>query len=347
MKAVVIHRHGTLDQVRIDDVPTPRIRRGEVLVETRAAALNHLDLFVVEGIPGIKQQLPHVLGSDAAGVVRQLGAGVEGLQAGDRVMLNPGIWCTECEFCQAGEQSLCARYGLVGEHGPGVYSEFFAAPARNLARIPDGVTFEEAAAFSLVNLTAWRMVCTRGRLKPGEDVFIHGIGGGVASAALAIAKLSGARIRVSSSSSEKLEQARRLGADFCYDYTQCDVAREVFRNTNRRGVDLVVEGPGASTWLQSLKMVRKGGRIVTCGATTGPNPATEIRLIFWKQIDILGSTMGNQQEFAEIVRLLGRRKLLPCIDRIFDFEDASAALEHLQSQRQFGKVVLRLDHAPS
>ena len=244
MKAVVIHRHGTLDQVRIDDVPTPRIRRGEVLVETRAAALNHLDLFVVEGIPGIKQQLPHVLGSDAAGVVRQLGAGVEGLQAGDRVMLNPGIWCTECEFCQAGEQSLCARYGLVGEHGPGVYSEFFAAPARNLARIPDGVTFEEAAAFSLVNLTAWRMVCTRGRLKPGEDVFIHGIGGGVASAALAIAKLSGARIRVSSSSSEKLEQARRLGADFCYDYTQCDVAREVFRNTNRRGVDLVVEGPG-------------------------------------------------------------------------------------------------------
>jgi NADPH:quinone reductase-like Zn-dependent oxidoreductase len=347
MKAILIHQHGTLDQVRIEDIPTPRLRAGEVLVETGAAALNHLDLFVVEGIPGIKQQMPHVLGSDAAGVVRRLGAGVEGLQVGDRVMLNPGIWCTECEFCQAGEQSLCARYGLVGEHGPGVYSEFFAAPARNLARIPDGVTFEEAAAFSLVNLTAWRMVCTRGRLKPGEDVFIHGIGGGVASAALAIAKLSGARIRVSSSSSEKLEQARRLGADFCYDYTQCDVAREVFRNTNRRGVDLVVEGPGASTWLQSLKMVRKGGRIVTCGATTGPNPATEIRLIFWKQIDILGSTMGNRNEFAEIVRLLGRRKLLPCIDRIFDFEDASAALEHLQSQRQFGKVVLRLDHAPS
>lgn len=341
MKAVLIHRHGTLDQVRIDEVPTPRARGGEVLVQTRAAALNHLDLFVLEGIPGIKQQLPHVLGSDAAGVVQQLGAGVEGLQVGDRVMLNPGIWCTECEFCEAGEQSLCVRYGLVGEHGPGVYSEYFAAPARNLVRIPDGVTFEEAAAFSLVNLTAWRMVCTRGRLRPGEDVFIHGIGGGVATAALAIAKLSGARVWVSSSSQEKLDLARSLGADFCYDYTQCDVAREVFRATNRRGIDLVVEGPGASTWLQSLKMARKGGRIVTCGATTGPNPATEIRLIFWKQIDILGSTMGNRNEFAEIVRLLGRRRLLPCIDRVFDFEDATAALERLQSQRQFGKVVLR------
>lgn len=347
MKAVVIRQHGTLDQVRIEDISTPRVREGEVLVETRAAALNHLDLFVVEGMPGVKQQLPHVLGSDAAGVVRELGAGVEGLQAGDRVMLNPGIWCTKCEFCQAGEQSLCARYGLVGEHGPGVYSEYFAAPARNLVPIPDGVTFEEAAAFSLVNLTAWRMVCTRGRLKPGEDVFIHGIGGGVATAALAVAKLSGARIWVSSSSPEKLEQARRLGADFCYDYTQCDVAREVYRKTNRRGIDLVVEGPGASTWLQSLKMVRKGGRIVTCGATTGPNPATEIRLIFWKQIDILGSTMGNRKEFAEIVRLLGRRELLPCIDRVFGFEDASAALERLQSQRQFGKVVLRFDRDPS
>ena len=341
MKAALIHRHGTLDRVRIEDVPRPSIGRGEVLVETRAAALNHLDLFVVEGMPGIKQQMPHILGSDAAGVVRRLGADVEGLQAGDRVMLNPGIWCTECEFCQAGEQSLCARYGLVGEHGPGVYSEYFAAPGRNLIRIPDGVTFEEAAAFSLVNLTAWRMVCTRGRLRPGEDVFIHGIGGGVATAALSIAKLSGANVWVSSSSPEKLDRARRLGADVCFDYTQCDVSREVYRRTNRRGVDLVVEGPGASTWLQSLKMVRKGGRIVTCGATTGPNPATEIRLIFWKQIDILGSTMGNHKEFAEIVRLLGRRKILPCIDRIFDFEDAPAALERLQSQRQFGKVVLR------
>ena len=341
MKAVLIHRHGTLDRVRIEDVPKPSIGRGEVLVETRAAALNHLDLFVVEGMPGIKQQMPHILGSDAAGMVRRLGADVEGLQVGDRVMLNPGIWCTECEFCQAGEQSLCARYGLVGEHGPGVYSEYFAAPGRNLIRIPDGITFEEAAAFSLVNLTAWRMVCTRGRLRPGEDVFIHGIGGGVATAALSIAKLSGANVWVSSSSPEKLERARRLGADVCFDYTQCDVSREVYRRTNRRGVDLVVEGPGASTWLQSLKMVRKGGRIVTCGATTGPNPATEIRLIFWKQIDILGSTMGNHKEFGEIVRLLGRRKLLPCIDRIFDFEDAPAALERLQSQRQFGKVVLR------
>lgn len=342
MKAVVIHQHGTLDQIGIEEIPVPQVQVGEVLIEAKAVALNHLDLFVLEGIPGIDQQMPHVLGSDAAGVVLKLGSGVEDFQVGDRVMLNPGLWCERCEFCQTGEQSLCIRYRLVGEHVSGVFSEYFAVPSKNLAKIPETVTFEQAAAFSLVTQTAWRMLQNRGRLRSGEDVFIHGIGGGVATAAFGIAKLLGARVFVSSSSRAKLEQASALGADFCYNYRECDVAREVSRATGRRGVDLVVEGPGASTWVQSLKMVRKGGRIVTCGATTGPNPATEIRLIFWKQIDILGSSMSNQKEYRKIVDLLSKGKLLPSIDRVFPLDEVRLALEHLQSQLQFGKVVLQL-----
>ena len=343
MHAAVIHRHGTLDELRFEEIDRPQVNPGQVLVRTRAVALNRLDLFVLEGIPGVHLKMPHVLGSDGAGIVEEVGQGVSRLEPGDEVMLNPGLSCGQCEFCVQGEHSLCARFSLMGEHTVGTFAEDFQAPEPNFEKIPSGVSFEEAAAFSLVTQTAWRMLKTRARLRAGEDVFIHGIGGGVASAALQIAVLSGARTFVSSSDESKLEQAGKLGADHCFNYSTVDVAKEVYKLTGKRGVDVVVEGPGAATWLQSLKMVRKGGRIVTCGATTGPNPQTELRLIFWKQIEILGSSMSSRHEYREIIELLSRGKLRPVIDKVFPLSRARDAIDFLQNQSQFGKIVLRID----
>ena len=343
MHAVVIHRHGTLNELRFEEIDRPQVNPGQVLVRARAVALNRLDLFVLDGIPGVQLKMPHVMGSDGAGIVEEVGKGVGRLQPGDEVMLNPGLSCGQCEFCVQGEHSLCTRFGLMGEHTGGTFSQYFQAPETNFEKIPSGVSFEEAAAFSLVTQTAWRMLKTRARLRAGEDVFIHGIGGGVASAALQIAVLSGARTLVSSASESKLEQARKLGAEHCFNYTTTDVAKEVYELTGKRGVDVVLEGPGSATWLQSLRMVRKGGRIVTCGATTGPNPQTELRLIFWKQIEILGSSMSSRREYQEIIALLSRGKLKPVIDRVFPLNQAKDALKHLESQSQFGKVVLRVE----
>ena len=343
MHAAVIHRHGTLDELHFQEIDRPQVDPGHILVRARAVALNRLDLFVLEGIPGVNLEMPHVMGSDGAGIVEEVGLGVSRLEPGDQVMLNPGLSCGQCEFCVQGEHSLCIGFGLMGEHTGGTFAQYFQAPEANFERMPSGVSFEEAAAFSLVTQTAWRMLKTRARLRAGEDGFIHGIGGGVASAALQIAVLSGARTFVSSSSETKLEQARELGADHCFNYTTADVAKEVYKLTGKRGVDVVVEGPGAATWLQSLKMVRKGGRIVTCGATTGANPQTELRLIFWKQIEILGSSMSSRREYQEIIELLSKGKLRPVIDRVFPLSQARDAIEFLQNQSQFGKIVLQVE----
>ena len=342
MKALAIPHHGTIEDVQILDLDTPSPGEGQVLVRTRAAALNRLDLFVVAGLPGVKLHMPHVLGSDGAGEVAEVGSGVKDLEAGDRVMLNPGIWCDRCEFCRQGEQSLCLRLRLVGEHSAGTMGEYFVAPAVSLTRIPEEIDYPRAAAFSLVHQTAWRLVVTRGRLQPGEDVFIHGIGGGVATASLSIARLVGARVFVSSSDDSKLARARELGATFAFNYEKEDIPDQVCTLTAKRGVDLVVDSVGEKTWLQSLKMVCKGGRIVTCGATTGPNPRTEIRLIFWKQISILGSTVSNVTEFNRVVELLGQGQLQPVIDSVLPLEQGREALSRLSQGKQFGKIVLTM-----
>ncbi len=342
MKALLYRGHGGLDQVFVGDVEPPQPEPHEVVVRTAAAAFNHLDLFVLRGIPGIKLQMPHIPGSDGAGVVKRVGRDVVRFSPGDRVMLNACLWCGRCEFCLQGEESLCIRLRLVGEHGSGTMAELFKVPEANLEPVPDGVALEEAAAFSLVFQTAWRML-KRAAIRPGEDVLIHGVGGGVSSAALQIAKLAGGRVFVTSSSDAKLEAARGLGADFGYNYKTTDVVSAVLAETGKRGVDIVVDNVGASTWIQSLQSARKGGRIVTCGATTGPNPETEIRLIFWKQLQILGSTMSNRSEYREIIRLLERRKLRPVIDRVFPLSEGPQALRHLKHKSQFGKVVLDFD----
>lgn len=340
MKAFLIHEHGDLDQARYEELDDPQIQPGHVRVKTQATALNHLDLWVVGGLPGRKLPMPHILGSDGAGVVEEIGEGVTRFSEGDRVMINPVLACGECEFCKQDEHSLCIRLRLIGEQVSGTHAEFLVLPEVNLEKIPENVSFQEAAAFSLVYQTAWRMLKTRAGIQSGDDVFIHGIGGGVSTAALNIVKCLGGRAFVSSSSDEKLQKAREMGADFGYNYTHTDVVQEVMRETQKRGMDIVVDSVGAATWVQSLKMARRGGKIVTCGATTGPSPETAIRLIFWNHLSILGSTMSNRREHQEIIPLLGEGKLKPVIDQEFPLSEGRSALEHLQNQNQFGKVVL-------
>jgi NADPH:quinone reductase-like Zn-dependent oxidoreductase len=343
MQALYISAHGDLDRVVYGDLPVPSPPPGTVRVATRAGSLNRLDLFVIGGIPGLRLSLPHILGSDAAGIVDAVGSNVKRFKPGDRVMLNPLLSCGECEFCRAGEQSLCISVGILGEHSAGTLAHFFIAPEINLEPLPESTSFEEAAAFSLVFQTAWRMLVTRAGLKAGEDVLIHGVGGGVSTACLQIAKLLGARCFVTSASDEKLRRARELGAQHGFNYREGDVVSQVLKETGKRGVDVVIDSVGAETWIQSLKAVRRGGRVVTCGATTGPNPTTEIRLIFWKQISILGSTMSNRNEYREVAQLLARRQLVPVIDRVFPLSRGREALEYLRDGRQFGKVVIRVE----
>ena len=302
--------------------------------------MNHLDLWVVRGLAGRELQMPHILGSDGAGVVEETGDGVSRFSVGDRVMINAVLSCGECEFCNQDEHSLCVRLRLLGEQVGGTHAELLVLPEANLEKIPEHVSFQEAAAFSLVFQTAWRMLTTRAGIQSGDDVFIHGIGGGVSSAALNIVKYLGGRAFVSSSSDEKLQRAKESGADFGYNYTQTDVVQEVMQETGKRGVDIVIDSVGAATWVQSLKMAAKGGKIVTCGATSGPSPETAIRLIFWNQLEILGSTMSNRREYQEIIALLGQGKLKPVIDQEFALSEGRSALEHLQTQHQYGKVVL-------
>jgi len=316
-----------------------------VRVAIRAAALNHLDLFVVQGLPGSPHSFPHIVGADGAGVVESVGQGVVGLQPGDRVMLNPGISDYTCEFCRAGEHSLCVNYRLLGEHLPGAAAERITIPAHNVARIPrltPELTWAEAAAFSLVTLTAWRMLVTRAQLQSGETALIWGIGGGVSLAALRIAKLLGARVIATSSQDAKLAVAKQLGADITFNHRTQKVAQEVRALTNKRGVDVVVDNVGAATWDDSLRCLRRGGRLVICGATSGPQVGLDLRRLFWHNWSILGSTMGNAAEYSEIVRRLGKGELRPIVDRMYPMEQLRDAYEHLAKGEQMGKVIIQV-----
>jgi NADPH:quinone reductase-like Zn-dependent oxidoreductase len=316
-----------------------------VRVAIRAAALNHLDLFVAEGLPGGADRFPHIVGADGAGVVESVGPNVTTVASGNRVMLNPGISDYSCEFCRAGEHSLCINYRLLGEHLPGTLAEFVTVPAHNVVRIPalsPDLTWSEAAAFSLVTLTAWRMVVTRAQLKGGETALIWGIGGGVSLAALQIVKLLNARAIVTSSDDAKLAAANELGADVALNHRTQKVAQEVRALTAKRGVDVVIENVGASTWDDSLRCLRRGGRLVTCGATSGPQVGLDLRRLFWHHWSLLGSTMGNAAEYAEIVRQLGKGELRPVVDRVYPLAQVREAYDRLAKGEQFGKVVVEL-----
>jgi NADPH:quinone reductase-like Zn-dependent oxidoreductase len=341
MKALAFNEFGGPDKLRLQDVPDPTAGPGDVIVRVRSCALNHLDLFVREGIPALKTPLPFWTGCDIAGDVVEVGAAVQGVKPGDRVAVNPSLSCGRCEFCQKGEDSLCVRYGIVGEHEPGGLAELVRVRGDAVLTLPDHISYDAAAAFILVNLTAWRMLVTQAVVRPGEDVLILGVGGGVSSTAVQIAKLCGARVWVTSSSDAKLARAQALGADECINYTQGDWTKAVFEKTGRRGVDVVLENVGAATWKQSLRALAKGGRLVTCGATTGPIGETDIRIVFWNQIKIIGSTMGNRREFAAVMTQLFRGSLKPIIDDIMPLKDGAAAQRKLADGIQFGKIVLK------
>jgi NADPH:quinone reductase-like Zn-dependent oxidoreductase len=341
--------HGGLSQLGVVDLPKPALSDPRhALVRLRAAALNRLDLWTLGGLPGLALQFPHVLGGDGAGVVEEVGAGARWAKPGDPVLINPGLSCGRCDFCLAGEQPLCPDYRLLGEHVPGTLAEYIAVPEQNLARIPRPpapaaeYSWTEAAAFTLVTLTAWRMLVTRARLRAGEVVLIWGVGGGVSLAALKIAKLAGARTIVTSSSDDKLAKARTLGADIGLNHNQVDVSKEVRGLTGKRGADVVVENVGEATWEQSLRALGRGGRVVTCGGTSGPNLLTDVRRLFWHQWSILGSTMGSHAEFGEIVRVLGHGHLRPTVDAVFPLNRAVEGFQRLQEGGQFGKIAIEL-----
>ena len=344
MKALVIQSHGDLSQLTFADLPKPTLPDARhVLVRIHAAALNHLDLWTLAGLPGLNLKFPHVLGGDGAGVVEGVGADVRSVKPGDRVLINPGLSCGVCEYCKAGEQSLCVDYRLLGEHVSGTLAEYLAVPESNVGKVPGGVSsWPEAAAFALVTLTAWRMMMTRARVQRGETVLIWGIGGGVSLAALKIAKLAGARVLVTSSSDEKLAKARALGADEGLNHRNVDVAKQVRALTGKRGADVVVENVGEATWETSLRALGRGGRLVTCGGTSGHKLLTDVRRLFWYQWTIMGSTMGNEAEFREIVRQLGEGNLKPTVDSTFPFDRGVDAFRRLESGQQFGKVVVEM-----
>ncbi|MEO8432952.1 MAG: zinc-binding dehydrogenase [Acidobacteriota bacterium] len=343
MKAVFFRAHGGNEVLEYGDYPEPSPGPGEVRIAIRAAALNHLDLFVRNGIPHVP--LPMVPGADGAGVIDLAGAGVEGLAPGDRVLIQPGLFDGVCEHCRAGEQSLCVNYRLLGEHVPGTFAEKVVVPARNAFAIPAALSFAEAAAFPLVYQTAWRMVVGRAAVRPGETVLVHGAGGGVAGACVEIALLCGARVYATTSGAEKTARLSECGAEAVFDYRRQDVGAEIRSLTKKRGVDVVVDCVGEATWMTSLKASVKGGRIVTCGATTGPNPKEEIRLIFWKQLSILGSTMSNDREFRTLLAAVAAGRLKPRIDATFPFSRAAEAYRRMDDGAQFGKIVLEPDPA--
>lgn len=345
MRGLTISAHGGLDRIELrHDLPVPeRTRDTDVRVRVRAAALNHLDLFVVHGLPGVTIRPPWILGSDGMGTVDAVGPAVTRVRVGDTVVLNPGLSDGTCEYCLADDHPLCPRFGVLGEHHPGTLAEYVVVPEANCAPIAPESDVAEAAGFTLSTLTAWRMLVTRAGLRRGEHVLIWGIGGGAALASLQIAKLLGARVTVTSSSDEKLARARALGADDTINHTGVDVGREMRARTAKRGVDLVVDSVGERTWAQSVNALARKGRIVTCGGTSGPMITTDVRKLFWYQYTILGSTMGSQSEFGAIVDHFRAGRLRTPVDRVFSLEDGRAAFERLEAGRQFGKVVVVID----
>ncbi|HXO85825.1 MAG TPA: zinc-binding dehydrogenase [Gemmatimonadales bacterium] len=346
MRACVLTATGGIDKLQVTQVPdAPPPGTGEVRVALRAAALNHLDLFVADGMPGTADRFPWVVGADGAGSIEAVGPGVTTLHVGDRVMLNPGISDYSCEFCRAGEHSLCVNYRLLGEHLPGTLAELVTVPAHNVVHAPTlspALTWGEAAAFSLVTLTAWRMLVTRAKLRAGETVLVWGIGGGVSLTALRIAKLFGARVIATSSDDAKLAAAKQLGADVTLNHKTQKVSQEIRALTNKRGVDVVIENVGAATWDESLRSLRRGGRLVTCGATSGPQVNLDLRRLFWHHWSLLGSTMGNAAEYAEIVRRLSNGELRPIVDRVFPLARAREGYERLERGEQLGKIVIEI-----
>jgi NADPH:quinone reductase-like Zn-dependent oxidoreductase len=342
MRAAIFRQHGGPEVMECAEVPDPVPGPDEVLVRVKAAALNRLDKWVRDGWPGLKLALPHITGSDAAGVVAAAGAQVTGWQPGDRVAINSNVGCGVCGQCAAGQDNLCEQWHLLGETMPGVASELAAVPARQLLRLPEAVAFEQAAAAGLVYQTAWHSLITRGGLRPGESVLVVGAAGGVNTASIQIAKLAGAVVYVVGSDQRKLALAQSLGADVLIDRSQVDWGKEVFKLTGRRGVDVVVDNVGAPTLMTSLRAARKGGRVLTVGNTSGPKFEFDNRYMFARHLSLLGSTMSTRAEFATVMGLVFAGRLKPVIDTVLPLAEVRAAHEKLDQGHVLGKIVLSM-----
>jgi NADPH:quinone reductase-like Zn-dependent oxidoreductase len=340
VKAVIFNEHGGPQVLQYTDVPAPQIKPNEVLVEVRACALNHLDIWTRGGLPGIKFSLPHILGNDIAGIVREKGSLVDWVAEGDEVILQPGVSCGHCIECLRGLDNLCSQYDVLGYKRNGGYAEFVAAPAVNVIPKPSGLTWEQAAALPLVTLTAWHMLVTRAAVQPGEDVLVHAAGSGVGTIGIQIAKLRGARVIATASTEEKLEKARALGADDTINYTNEDWPKEVRRLTDKKGADVVFEHTGSETWPGSVVALAKNGRLVTCGATSGYDAHTDLRQVFYRHLTVLGSFMGSKAELLDAMKFIERGSIRAVIDQTLPLSQARRAHEIVQERAQFGKVVL-------
>lgn len=345
MRALTLDATGGLEQLRFrQDLPEPPLAGDHsVRVRVRAAALNHLDLFTMEGLPHLTLAPSWILGADGAGEVESVGASVRSVAPGDAVLINPGVSCRECDYCTSGDQPLCLKYGILGEHRPGTLCELVVVPEPNVAKIATPSDWDVAGAYPLATLTAWRMVHTRARVRAGDEVLIWGIGGGVALAALQICKNLGARVWVTSGSDWKLERALALGADVALKHGPgIDIGKEVRARTGKRGVDVVIDSVGRATFSQSLGALGKRGRLVTCGGTSGPELQLDVRRLFWNQWTIMGSTMGSESEFAAVVEEFRTGRLRAVVDSTFPLEQGREAFARLASGEQFGKVVVRI-----
>lgn len=340
MKALFFEKHGDIDVIQYGDVPDPKPGPGEVLLRVRACAINHLDIWVRRGWPGLKLKMPHWCGADVSGEILELGKGVSGWKAGQKVVVDPGVNTTEDEFTRRGEVTLSPDYFILGEQVRGGAAEYLAVPALNLAAMPEDLDFPTAAAPLLVSLAAWRMLINRAGLRAGESVLVVGAGGGVNSMAIQIAKLAGATVYVVAANKEKTARALELGADAVLDRSQVDWGKEISKLTHRRGMDVVVDNVGKATMNTSMRAVARGGRIVIIGNTSGPLAEIDIRFIFGKQISLIGSTMGTHQDFRDVTALLWAGKLRTVIDRVMPLSEGKEAYALLERGEQFGKIVL-------
>ncbi len=340
MKAIVFEKHGAPDVLCYRDAPDPVINANEVLVRVKACALNHLDLWVRRGLPGVAIPLPHIPGSDVAGEVAEIGAGVTTVRPGQKVVLAPGVTCGKCAACISGHDNRCRSFTNLGYMIDGGCAELVKVPEVNCLPYPENLSWEEAASIPLVFQTAWHMLLVRAELQPGEDVLVLGAGSGVGIAAIQIAKFFGARVIATAGTPEKLAKATALGADYVINHKTQKIREEVRRITNKRGVDVVFEHVGTATWDDSLASLAYAGRLVTCGATTGYDAKLDLRALFAKQLSLMGSYMGTKSDLHSVIRLVAGGRLRPIVDRVFPLKEAAAAHEYLESGAQFGKVVL-------
>lgn len=341
MKAAFFRRHGGPEVLEVGEAPEPVVAAGTVVVRVRAVSLNHLDLWTRRGIPGLELEMPHIGGSDAAGVVEAVGSGVADWAPGDRVVINAGLSCGICDFCQAGDEALCRRFRVLGEHVPGAAAELVRVPAANLFRLPDDYPFESAAAASLVFQTAWRGLASRGRLRAGETLLVTGASGGVATAGVQIGRHLGARVVAITSGTENVRRVEELGAEVVIDRLTEDVDARIAEVTAGRGADVVLDSVGEATWKTVLRALGPGGRVVVYGATTGPKVALHLSHVFWKQLSVIGTTMSSRREFDEVMSRVVTGQLRPVVDEVLPLEQIRDAHERLESGHVFGKLVLR------